>query len=133
MTSAHDESDMNSQLNRKVKASSASDDEVHAGEKQRIEGQHALRRMLVPAVTERVEACRRAAEIDHDEEERRERVQAEMRAEPRQSDGKRQDISRSLPEKLNQRDDDAYNRDNQRRAVDHDAPGRALVQEKRKY
>ena len=42
------------------------DDEVHGGKKQRIEGQHALRRLLVPAIAERVEARRRAAEINDD-------------------------------------------------------------------
>ena len=107
-------------------------DEIHAGKKERIERQHALRRMLVLAVTERIEARRRAAEIDDDEEECRERVQAEMRAEPRQPNRKRQDFGRSLPEQLRERDDEARARDDQGGAVDDDPPGRAAMQEKRK-
>ena len=107
-------------------------DEIHAGKKERIERQHALRRMLVLAVTERIEACRRTAEIDHDEEERRERVQTEMCAEPGQSDRKRQDLGWCLPEQLRKRGDEARARDDQGGAVDDDPPGRAVMQEKRK-
>ena len=61
------------------------DDEVHAGEEERVEGQHALGRTLVPAIAERVQACRRAAEIDHGKKEGRQRIEPEMRADPRQA------------------------------------------------
>ncbi len=87
--------------------------------------------MLVLAVTQRVEACRRTAEIDDDEKERRKRVQPEMCAEPRQADGERQDFGRPLPEKLREGDDDAHARDEQGGAVDDDAPGGTRMQEKR--
>ena len=43
-------------------------DEVHAGQKQRIERQHALRRLLVAAIAERKQACSGGAEIDHRQE-----------------------------------------------------------------
>ena len=78
-------------------------DEVHAGEKGRIERQHALGRRLVPAIAERVEACARAAEIDHGEKERGERVEAEMRAEPRQADRQRQAFGGRGAEQMRQR------------------------------
>ena len=61
---------MNSQETRKREGIVGEHDEVHAGEKRRIERQHALRRFLVTAVAEREQARRGAAEIDHDEEER---------------------------------------------------------------
>ena len=61
-------------------------DQIHAGEKGREERQHPFRRSLVAAVTEREEAGAVRAEIDHDQEERRERIEAEMRADPRQPD-----------------------------------------------
>ena len=77
---------MNSQATRKVKASSASTHEVHAGQKRREERQHAPRRGFVPAVAEPIEARRRAAEIDDDEEERGQRIEAEMRADPGQAE-----------------------------------------------
>ena len=98
MTSAQDDSDMNSQANRKVKASSATTTRIMRGEEQRIERQHALRRPLVLAVAERVEAGGGAAEIDHDQEERGERVEAEMRAEPWQPDGQDQGLGGDLAE-----------------------------------
>ena len=67
--------------------------EVQAGEEGRIERQHALRLVLVPAVAQRVEAGAGAAQPDHDQEERGERIEAEMRAGPgqaeRQGDGRR--------------------------------------------
>ena len=67
-------------------------DQLHAGEKGRIERQHALRRRFVPAVAEREQARARGAEIDHGEEERGERIDAEMRAEPRQAERQRQAV-----------------------------------------
>ncbi len=86
---------MNSQVNEEGEGVVGEHDQVHAGQKERIERQHALRRLLVPAVAERVEARGGGAEIDHDEKERRERVEAEMRAEPGQAEGQRQ--SRPAP------------------------------------
>ena len=84
------------------------------------------------AVTERIEARGRAAEIDHDKEERRERVQAEMCAEPWKADGESQTFGRSLAQQLHERDDDARARDEQGGAVDDHASGGAVMQEKRK-
>ena len=123
---------MNSQGQQEGEGVVGEHDEIHAGEEGRKERQHALRRMLVPAVAERVEAGRRAAEIDDDEEEGRERIEAEMRAEPRQPERQRQDLGWSLPEQLRERRDEARARDDQGGAVDDDPPGRALMQEKRK-
>ena len=62
---------MNSQQNRKLKASSARRTRVHAGEERGVERQDALRRRLVPAIAERVKARRRTAELDDDAERRR--------------------------------------------------------------
>ena len=91
------------------------DHQVHAGEEQRIERQHALRRLLVLAVAERVEAGGGAAEIDDDQKERRERVEAEMRAEPRKPDRQPQDLVRGLPEQVSERRSKGRQRDQQRR------------------
>ena len=66
--------------------------QIHAGEEGGEERQHALRRVFVAAVADAIEAGDRAAEIDDDEEERRQRVEAEMRAEPRQPDRQRDQI-----------------------------------------
>ena len=80
---------MNSHDTRKRESVVGQHDEIHAGEKGRIERQHALRRLLVPAIAEREQARGRGAEIDHGEEERRQRVDAEMRAEPGQAERQR--------------------------------------------
>jgi len=58
----------------------------HAGQKGRDEGEHAMRRGFVVAIAETVKARRSPSQIDDNEEERRQRVQPEMGAEPRQSD-----------------------------------------------
>jgi hypothetical protein len=65
-------------------------DERHAGEEGGIERQHALRRTLVLAVTQCEQACAQCAEIDHEEKERRERIEPEMRAEPGHAERQRQ-------------------------------------------
>ena len=66
-------------------------DDAHAGEKGRIERQHPARRVLVTPVSEREQTGAGGAEIDHGEEEGRERIEPEMRAEPRDSERKRGD------------------------------------------
>ena len=77
---------MSSQDNRNVNASCGEDDEVHGGEEGREERQDAMRRRLVAAVAEAIEARRRAAEVDDHEEEGGKRIDAEMRAEPGQTE-----------------------------------------------
>ena len=64
------------------------DDEVHAAEECRIEGQHAAGRRLVLAVADGKQAGAGAAEVQHHEKERGQRIHAEVRADPRQPDGK---------------------------------------------
>ena len=84
-----------------------------------IERQHALRRFLVAAIAEREQARRRAAEIDHDEEEGRERVDAEMRAEPGQAERQRDGRGGAgVAEQRKQCDDAERQRDDQARAID---------------
>ena len=73
------------------------DHEVHAGEEGWEERQDALRRALVPAVAETVHAGRGAAEIDHREEERSQRVEPEMRADPGQAERQDQRLSGAHP------------------------------------
>ena len=68
--------------------------QIHAGQKRREERQHALRRVFMAAIAERIEAGERAAEIDHHQEERRQRVEPEMRAEPWQADRQHQALDR---------------------------------------
>ena len=73
---------MNSHDDQEAEGVVGDDHQIHGGEIGGIERQHALRRLFVPAIAERVQACRRAAEIDDDEKKRRQRIDAEMRAEP---------------------------------------------------
>jgi hypothetical protein len=73
------------------------DDEGHGGEEQRVEGEHALRRRLVAAEAKCIKARRAPTEIDHHEKECRERVQAEMGAEPGKPDRQDRSLGRSLP------------------------------------
>ena len=65
-------------------------DEVHAGEKRRIERQHAAGRLLVLAIADGEQAGGGAAEIHDDEKERGERIDAKMCADPRQAEGQAQ-------------------------------------------
>jgi hypothetical protein len=78
-----------------------------------------LRLVFVPAVAERIEAGAGAAEADHDQEERGERVEPEMRAGPgqaqRQRDGRRPGSERE------QREQQRHRRNGEAAAVD-DAP-----------
>ncbi len=77
---------MNSQANRKLKASSASTTEIHSREEGRNERRHALRLGLVAPIADRVERGGGGAEIDHGEEEGGERIDPEMRADPWQAE-----------------------------------------------
>ena len=52
------------------------------------------------AITEGEDACGRGAEIDHDEEESRERVEPEMRAKPGQADWQSQALGVSGAKKM---------------------------------
>ena len=88
---------MNSQANRKLKASSASTTRFMPARKAGIERQHALRRRARAGRSRaRNRLAAGAAEIDDDEEERRERVEAEMRAEPGQAERQDRSLGRSL-------------------------------------
>src|SRR3954470_17152043 len=93
--------------------------EVHAGEKGGEEGKHAVRCGVMMAVAEAIEACRRPTQIDDDEEERGQCVEAEMRAKPRQTDrqGKGGGISGAAEQEA-QRADQCNRRYGQCRAVD---------------
>ena len=81
---------MNSQETRKVKASSASTTRFMPARNAAIEWQHPAGRFLVRAIADGEKARAGAAEIDHGEEERSERIDAKMRADPRQSEGQAQ-------------------------------------------
>ena len=77
---------MNSQRHQEGEGVVGQHHQIHAGQKGREERQHAVRRRFVVAVAEAVEACRCPTEIDDDKEKRSQRIDAEMGAEPRQSD-----------------------------------------------
>ena len=62
------------------------DDQIHAGQKSREEWEHAAGRGFVPPVAEAVQACSEAAQVGDDQEQRAQRIQPEMRTEPRQAD-----------------------------------------------
>ena len=108
------------------------DDEGHAGEEQRIEGQDALRRRFVPAVAERVKARRAPAEIDHREEEGRERVETEMRADPGKAERQGQGLCRCLPDQRAEADEKAHASDRERCPIDQVAAEGRAVEQKRK-
>ena len=72
------------------------DDEVHAGEERREERQDAHRRRFVLAMAERIEARRGAAEIDDGEKRSRERIEAEVRADPGQAERQCEPLGRCL-------------------------------------
>ena len=96
--------------------------QVHAGEESGEERQNPRRMRLVPTVAEAVEARQRAAEIDHDQKERGERVDAEMRAQagqPERQDHGRQCIGVEGEMREGIRHGDA--RDGERCAVDERA------------
>ena len=75
---------MNSQDSRKVKASSATTTRFIAARKAGKNGS-TRGRTLVPTVAQAKKAGRGAAQIDDDQKERRQRVDAKMRADPRQA------------------------------------------------
>ena len=52
------------------------DHQIHRREKRRDKRQHALRRRFMPAVADRVEAGNGPAQIDDDEEESGQRIEA---------------------------------------------------------
>src|SRR6516162_6249523 len=110
MTSAHDVSD-EFPGDKKRKSVVGKHDQRHAGEKRRVKGQYAARRWLVTAVAERENACGRGAEIDHDQEESRERVEPEMRAEPGQTDRQSEVLGFSASKKMRERGDKRNGRD----------------------
>ena len=93
--------------------------EVHAGEKGREEGKHAVRCGVMMAVAEAIETCRRPTQIDDDEEERGQCIEAEVRAKPRQTDrqGEGGGISGAAEQEA-QRADQCDRRYGQCRAVD---------------
>ena len=91
---------MNSHATRNEKASSARTTKIHAGEIGREIRQHAQRRAFMAAITDAIQARGAAAEIDHDQKEGRERVDAEMRADPRQPDRKRHHVRRAAGNKM---------------------------------
>ncbi len=99
-------------------------DEIHAREEHRIEGQHARRLGFVPAVADREQARRRCAEIDHGDEERTQRIETEMGAKPRQPDREhdfgRVEIAEEKTDGHRKRDD----RDDETTGVDEERRGR---------
>ena len=98
-------------------------DQIHGGEIGGIERQDALRGFLVAAVAERVEAGAGAAEIDHHQEESGQRIDAEMRAEPRQPKRQR-DTRRRRAGQAEKRDYAQYQRDDEARAIGNDRRAR---------
>ena len=70
------------------------------------------------AVAEAIEARRGAAEIDDDEEERRERVDAETRADPGQAERQDERLAIGAAEEIDKREDQHRRADRQRSAVD---------------
>ena len=87
---------MNSQAKRKVKASSARTTRFMPARNAGKERQDAHRRRFVLAIAERIEARRGAAEIDDGEERSRERIEAEVRADPGKAERQCEPLGRCL-------------------------------------
>ncbi len=95
----------------------------HAGEEGGIERQHALRRRLVLAIAQREQTRAQRAEIGHDQKERRQRVEAEMHAEP--GNAERQcDLLRGGSKQLRRRGNERDGRDDEASAVNDARRGR---------
>ncbi len=109
---------MNSQDTRKVKASSASTHQVHAGEIGRDRTAARAAVFLVAAVAEREQARRRGAEIDHDQEERRQRIDPEMGTEPGQAERQGHGRGGRVFEQNVQRQQKQYQSDDEAGAID---------------
>ena len=108
------------------------DHEGHACEEQRIEWQYALRRRFMPPEAERVKARRAPADIDHHEEERRECVETEMRADPGKAERQGQGLCRRQPDQRVEADHKSHGSDRQRCAIDQVAAEGRAVKQKRK-
>ena len=76
---------------------------------------------LGPAVAEAVEARRGAAEIDDDEKERRQRVDAETRADPGQAERQDERLAARANEERVDRNQEQERREDERAAVDQRA------------
>ncbi len=108
------------------------DDEVHPGEEERVEGQNPLRRVLMPAIAERVEARHRGPEIDHHQEEGGQRIEPEMCADPRQAHRQDQGLGGRLAEKSGERGGERASGDRKRAPIDENAAEGGSVQRERK-
>ena len=96
--------------------------QVHAGQEHRIEGQHALRRLLMLSVADGEQAGAAAAEAGDNKEECGQRVQPKMRADPGQAERQHH----ALHPRADRDQAGAHDRHRQRQgaAIDHDAPDR---------
>ena len=66
------------------------DDEVHAGEKGRVEGEHSSRCLLMLAVANGKETRCCSSQVSDNEKKRGERVDAKVRTDPGQPEGQSQ-------------------------------------------
>ena len=110
---------MNSQASRKLKASAASTTRFMPARNAGKKRQHALGLALMAAIAElRRDRRPRRAEIDDREEESGERVDAEMRAEPRQAQRQHDLRGGCAAKKLAERHDESKERCGQACAID---------------
>ena len=99
--------------------------ETHAREKRGIEREHPFGIVFVAPVAERKEARRRRAQIDYREEERRQRVEPEMGADPGQADRQHESLWRFAREQEAERRDEPDQRYCQGAAINECARKRA--------
>ena len=93
------------------------DNQVHARQESRIEGQHPERRGFMAAIADRIKARGRTAQIDDQKEEGRKRIDPEMRAKPGQSHRQRHGAGRLGQERI-ECHDAGGEADNEAKAVD---------------
>ena len=86
----------------------------------------------MPPEAERVEARRAPADIDHHEEERRERVETEMCAYPGKAERQGQGLCRCLSNQRAEANDEAHASDGERCPIDQVAAECRAVEQKRK-
>jgi hypothetical protein len=86
----------------------------------------------VSPIAEREQTCSGGAEVDHGDKERGKRIQAEMCAEPRQSNWQDQGLGRGLADKGVEGNGETRSGNDERSPIHKDAPQRARRQRERK-
>src|SRR5581483_9797061 len=108
--------------NQKAESVVRQHDEIHRRQISRIERQHAMRRLFVPAIAKGVEARRGAADIDHHEEKSGERIDAKMSTQPRKTERQRYGMCRRIGDEHGQCSAKRQHRNSETATIDKKPP-----------